>query len=196
MPGRYQAELAWGFDVAYASATMAYRALILLSVIAFSACRRPPTAGDVKGSIVKIGDDVPSFSITTTEGAEFSTEKLKGKVILVNFFATWCPPCVAELPHVETELWQKYKDRGLALVAVGQGHSTEEVAAFKKTNKLTLPMAADPQNEVFAKFGVGPIPRNIVIGADGKIVFQSVGFSEAEFAQMVRAIQLELIKAR
>src|SRR6185369_7175905 len=105
-----------------------------------------------------------------------STDQAKGKLILVNFFATWCGPCMEEIPHLEADIWQKFKDRGLVMVAVGREHSNEELARFKAEKKLSLNIAGDPKREVYAKFARQYIPRNFLIGPDGKILFASVGF--------------------
>jgi peroxiredoxin len=153
-------------------------------------------AQDAESTLVKLGDTAPAFSVTTTDGKEVSTQKLKGKVILLNFFATWCPPCLAELPHLEAEVWQKFKDRGLALVLIGREHSTDDLVRFKAEQKLTMPFAADPKREVYAKYATEGIPRNFLIGTDGKVKFQSLSYDEAEFAQMVKAIESELAQAK
>jgi peroxiredoxin len=151
---------------------------------------------EAETTLVKTGVAAPPFSAMTTDQAEFSTEKLKGKVILVNFFATWCGPCLQELPHLESKVWAKFKDQGLAVVAVGREHSVDELAKFKAEKKLTFPVAADPKREAYGKYATMYIPRNFVIGGDGKIVFQSVGFVPAEFDQMIKVIESELAKTR
>jgi len=147
-------------------------------------------------TMVKVGDKAPGFTVTTTDGAEISTEKLAGKVILLNFFATWCGPCMTEMPRVESEVWQKFKDRGLVVVAIGREHSTEEMIKFKAEKKLTLPVAPDPKRVVFRLYATQNIPRNFLIGADGRIVFESSGFNPEEFGEMVKVIEKELGKTK
>lgn len=171
------------------------RTLLLVALVGLAACS-PAPAPKIKGSVVSVGDIAPAFTLKTTDGAEISTEKLRGKVILVNFFATWCPPCLAELPHLEREVWHKFKDRGLNLVVVGREHDADEVMKFKASKGFTMPFAADPKRETFARYATEFIPRNVLIGGDGTIAFQSVGFDEAEFAEMVRTIERELKKVK
>jgi peroxiredoxin len=165
----------------------------LRSLLVLFALSRPVIATDyTESTLVKVGDLAPAFSVTTTENEEIATEKLRGKIIVVNFFATWCGPCVAELPHLDKEVWQRFKDRGVKIVALGREHSGEEVGKFRAEKKLTLPMAGDPGRKIYAKYATQYIPRNFVIGADGKVAFQSVGFDQADLQKMIAAIEAEL----
>src|ERR1051325_6841084 len=81
-------------------------------------------AADDPATLTKIGQVAPAFKITTLDGKEFNIENQRGKVLLVNFFATWCGPCLAEMPRLEKEIWQKYqkKQDTFSFISVGREH--------------------------------------------------------------------------
>lgn len=143
--------------------------------------------------LTRPGDTMPAFTLATSEGQTVSSEALKGKVILINFFATWCPPCNKELPHLEKEIWARYKDNpGFALLVIGREHKVEEIRKFKADKQLTLPMGADPDRSIYKQFATQTIPRNYLIGKDGKIIYQSQGFSEEEMGKIQSLIEKNL----
>jgi peroxiredoxin len=148
---------------------------------------------EAKSTWVKVGDNAPDFTCKPIGGEEFSLGKQQGKVVLVNFFATWCGPCLEELPHLEKEIMKKYADRkDFKLIVIGREHSTEEVEKFAKEKKFTLPMAPDPKREIYSKFAEKYIPRNFIVGRDGKIKLASVGNSETSFQEIVQTLEKEL----
>ena len=81
----------------------------------------------------KVGMDAPAFRCRTVTGEDFSLREENGKVILINFFATWCGPCLVELPHLEKEIYQKYKNReDFRLIVIGREHNASELKKFMK----------------------------------------------------------------
>ena len=163
---------------------------MLLAIVAASCALHNGCAAD-ESTLTKVGDKSPVASVRTIDGKEV---KLEGQVVLLNFFATWCGPCMSEMPHLQQKLWEPLEKKGLVLVAVGREHTEAEVKAFKEKKKFTFAFAADPKREVFGKFATQSIPRCVLIGKDGRIKYQSMGYDEAEFEKLVAAVKKELEK--
>jgi len=150
---------------------------------------------EAESILTHVGQEAPAFECTTLDGKTVDLKNLRGKVVLVNFFATWCGPCMAEMPHLEKEVWQKFKDKNFALVAIGREHEHKELSDFPRKHQVTFPIAGDPKRKIYSRFATQYIPRNYVIDANGKIAFQSVDYAELEFAKMIEVIRKELEKA-
>ena len=140
-------------------------------------------------TLTKVGESSPLAAIRTIDGKDLD---FHGKIVLLDFFATWCGPCNDELPVLERSIQQPFKADGLVVVAVGRGHSESELKKFRDKNNYTFFFAADPSKELFGKFATNMIPRAVLIGKDGKIKFQSVGFKPEEFIALENAVKTEL----
>lgn len=150
------------------------------------------SAQDIKPEFLFTGDKAPAFSIQTLDNKIFDTKALKGKTIYLNFFATWCGPCMKELPFVEKEIWQQIKDTNFVMLTIGREHSVEELETFRKDKAYTMPMAADTQRKAYSLFAHQYIPRNIVISKTGEILLNEHGFDQAKFSQMIDLIKKDL----
>ena len=170
--------------------------LLLLCLCAALVRPRSFTLQDDMESYTQVGQPMPSFTVFDLTGKKIDVGGMKGKVILVNFWATWCPPCLAEMPRLETEVWRNYKSADFVMIAIAREQTAREIIPFRKQYGFSFPMAADPHREVYKLFGNGGIPRSYVVGADGKILFQSVGYDAAEFDEMKEVIETELKKVR
>ncbi len=145
-------------------------------------------------TLTKIGDKAPLFSCKTIDNKTVDIAQLQGKIILINFFATWCGPCNQELPLLEKNIWDKYKNNpSFDLIILGREHTEKEVRDFVKTKKFTMPFAPDPNRDIFKLYATQSIPRNIIIGKDGKIIFQSIGYNDTEFKR-IEAFLAEKLK--
>ena len=147
-------------------------------------------------SFVHVGDSAPSFMLSDTNGAEFVLDDLRGKVILVNFFATWCGPCLQELPHVQ-KLWDDNRENGdFALIVIGREETNESVTAFQSKHGYSFPMASDPERSVYSLYAKELIPRTYLVSRDGKICFASAGFYEEDMARLQKELAKQLRSTR
>jgi len=134
----------------------------LILVLIASGC----TGGERSG--VNPGDKAPNVSGVDLSGGKISLYDFKGKAYLVNFWATWCPPCVAELPELQA-LHEKYKDRGLQVIAIAVDDVPEEVARFKADFKLTFPIFIDDTASSRRAYGLKGLPETFVLDDQFKV---------------------------
>ncbi len=148
-----------------------------------------------RGYIVKVGDIVPEINLPMTTGETISLSDLKGKVVVLQFTASWCSVCRKEMPHLEKDIWLKYKDKDFVLIGVDIDEDESKVASFIKAMQVTYPVALDSKKEIFHKFA-GPkagVTRNIVIDQTGEIAFLTRLFDPVEFQAMASKIN-QLLK--
>lgn len=164
---------------------------LLLSIIVLTLTLSSIAQDDA--TLVKEGQAAPDFSITLEDGSVKKLSDMKGKVVWVNFFATWCPPCRKELPHLEKEVYKKFKGQKFEVLVIGREHDWATVNKFKADNNYVLPFYPDPKREIFAKYAKQNIPRNFIIDKDGKIAVSSIGFNEEEFEKIIGKVE-DLLK--
>ena len=142
-----------------------------------------------QATIVKAGEKAPNFEVQMFDGSTVKLADLKGKVVLLNFWATWCPPCRAELARVEKDIIKRFEGKPFVFLPVSRGENRATVAAFREKMGYTFPMGLDTDGRVYAEYAETYIPRNFLIGKDGKVVKASVGYDEAEFAELIKEIE-------
>ena len=120
---------------------------------------------------VGIGSPAPSFSLYDDSGKTVSLDDFSGKVVFLNFWATWCPPCLVEMPSIE-KLNQKFRDKGLVVLGISESGKSEEknVKHFHERVSLSFPILNDWQSEVSDRYGVSQLPLTVIIDRQGKIV--------------------------
>lgn len=148
-------------------------------------------------TLVKVGDQAPDFRVEMFDGTTFTLASLRGKVVLLNFWATWCPPCRDELTRVQAELIDRFvQENGeFVFLPISRGETREEVAAFREKKGYTFPMGLDPEEKIYKLYATNYIPRNFLIGKDGKVLSLSVGYEPEEFDELLRQIQAQLTPA-
>ncbi len=119
------------------------------------------------------------FILAAVDGSESSLSDYKGKVVLLNFWATWCTPCLREMPGMES-LWQKYRDSGFVVLGISndQASHKKRVATFLKRLNLSFPVLLDSDGKVSEYFSVSGIPVSFLIGRDGTVLAHIVGERE------------------
>ena len=168
-------------------------AAVLLAACSNSRQNDDDSSAEVAAATLTVrGQPAPDFALPTLDGEVFRLSDQRGKVVLVNFFATWCPPCIDEMPHLQDRVWQRFAGDRFAMVSVARQETIQVVAPFVRERGLSWTFALDAQREAFALYAKAYIPRNYVIDAAGEIVYQSQGFAEDDFAQMVATITREL----
>ena len=151
---------------------------------------------DSTGYIVRIGEMAPDFTITLTDGKQVTLSSLRGKVVMLQFTASWCGVCRKEMPFIEKVIWLKHKDNAdFALIGIDRDEPLEKVLAFAKSTGVTYPLGLDPGADIFAKYALrdAGITRNVLIDREGKIVKLTRLYNEEEFASLVQQIN-EMLK--
>lgn len=165
--------------------------ILLLLFLAFSINTFAQTSDE--GSYTKVGDTAPTFKFEIEKGKIVDLADFKGKLILINLFATWCPPCNTELPLVQKQIWDKHKnDKNFQFFVFGREEGWDKLIPYKAKRGFTFPILPDVNRSIFSKFAKQSIPRNILIDQNGKIIYQSIGYEEKEFQRLVKLIDDKL----
>jgi peroxiredoxin len=140
--------------------------------------------------LVKIGDMAPDFVINEAGGKTYKLSELKGKVVMLQFTASWCSVCRTEMPYIEKEIWMAKKSAGLIVLGIDRDEPVEKVLRFKKDIAVTYPLALDPGADIFGLFAdkSAGVTRNVIIDRSGKIIFLTRLYDRKEFEQMKEVI--------
>ena len=147
---------------------------LLIGAVAYMVSTSSRTPGEVVQPVVA-GNLAPDFQLEDTNGSQVSLSDLRGKVVLVNFWATWCPPCIEEMPSMETlsKAMAGYDFVMLAINAEENGRSA--VAGFLKKTPYTFPILYDDKGVVQKRYGVFKFPESFVVGKDGIVAEKVIG---------------------
>jgi peroxiredoxin len=176
---------------------------VLVAALTIAACERSETAkdasarsaGDAVASsdpIVPAGDVAPDFELTNLKGAKVSLKSLRGKVIFLNVWATWCGPCREEMPSMET-LFEDFKsNKDFVMLAVSQDHKGRAaVLPYVEKNGYRFEILLDPENAVSESYNVAGVPESFIIDRKGRIVAHHMGafdWARADVREAMRAL--------
>ena len=171
------------------------KAYIILAAFVMMAIAAPQTASaqqqaEIEATtIIKQGQKAPDFTVEMVDGEKVTLSSLKGKIVLINFWATWCPPCREEFKRVQKDIIDHFKGQDFVFLPISRGEKKATVDSFRDKQGYTFPMGLDPTQEIYKKYASNYIPRNFVVGKDGKVIYVSVGYEAKEFESMVKAIE-------
>ncbi len=176
---------------------MKYLTIVFLVLTVFAKAQTPVKEIPADyGYIVKIGQRVPDFALKTTDGKSIQMSSLKGKIVMLQFTASWCSVCRKEMPHIESEIWKKYQNNpNFALYGIDLDEPKEVVEKFAKDVPVTYPLTLDPKGGIFYQFAEknAGVTRNVIVDKSGKIVYMTRLYKDEEFQEMKKVIA-ELLK--
>jgi cytochrome c biogenesis protein CcmG, thiol:disulfide interchange protein DsbE len=127
-----------------------------------------------------VGREAPDFTISLLDGGELSLVELRGEVVAVNFWASWCyPACWNEAPRLEVA-WQRYKDQGLIIVGIVHQDSEGNAKDFITKHGKTYPNGMDPKSRIAIEYGVYGVPETFFIDREGKLAYKHIGEIDME----------------
>ncbi len=125
------------------------------------------------------GTQAPDFSYTLVAGTQHKLSDFRGQKVMLNFWATWCPPCNAEMPDIQ-EAAVRFEDKGFTVLALSQDAQVELIEPFAQKYALTFPLIADPRNEIASRYGARGLPSSYFVNTDGTIHSVRQGMVDVE----------------
>lgn len=168
-------------------------AIIFWPVEATATNSAAPTAQDdiEATTLIHAGDVAPDFTVQMLDGSNVTLSQLRGKVVLVSFWATWCPPCRQELSHMQKDVIDRFAGKDLVVLPISRGEEVKTVENFIEKMGYTFPVGLDRDQSIYKKYASNYIPRSVVVGKDGKVVYVGVGYDE----EIAKAIDNAIAKA-
>lgn len=144
-------------------------------------------------TLIHAGDVAPDFTVEMLDGSRITLSALRGKVVLVNFWATWCPPCRQEMSHLQKDVIDRFAGKDLVVLPISRGEERKTVETFIQKMGYTFPIGLDGDQSIYKKYASNYIPRSVVVGKDGKVVYVAVGYDE-EIAKAIDNAIAEALK--
>ena len=171
--------------------------VILFSLMTLCCTGKPQGAvqPDSVGYIVRVGEMAPDFTVRLTDGTDWTLSEHRGKVVLLQFTASWCGVCRMEMKEALEPLWQKHKaNPDFVFVGIDRDEPLEKVTEFIRQTGVTYPIALDPDAQTYVKYAErnSGITRNVLIDRNGRIIMLTRLYNPSEFRSLADAIEREL----
>ncbi len=164
--------------------------ILFFTAVYLSAQENHPNV-DERGFLVKTGEEAPDFKIVYADGTSpGKLSDLRGKPVMLQFTASWCGVCRQEMPHIEKDIWQAYKDKGLIVIGIDRKEKPDAVKKFAEIMKISYPLALDLNDAIYTLYAHpnSGVTRNVLIDQNGKIVFLTRLFDKKEFNELIKKI--------
>ena len=149
----------------------------------------PTAQQDIEATtLIHAGDVAPDFTVEMLDGSKVTLSELRGKVVLVGFWATWCPPCRQELSHMQKDVIDRFAGKELVVLPISRGEKRQTVEEYIAKMGYTFPIGLDGDQSIYKKYATNYIPRSFVVGRDGKVVYVAVGYDEQIAKEIDEAI--------
>lgn len=149
-----------------------------------------PVVADSTGFIVRVGDFAPDFTCTLDDGQQIRLSDLRGKIVMLQFTASWCGVCRKEMPFIESDIWLRHQADNFYLVGIDRDEPVETLQKVRKATGITYPLALDPGANIYCKYALrnSGITRNVLIDKDGRIIKLTRLYNTEEFESLVKMI--------
>lgn len=156
-------------------------------------CQLDAQVSDLGPFKTTLGEQVPSFSFETIGGRQMDIKDLEGKIVLINFWATWCGPCLRELPELN-KFVKTLNSKDFVVLAIARDQSKETIQEYVLDKDYEFTFVPDVGKSIYLNFAEKGIPRNVLLNAEGKVLFQTLGYNLDDFRKMERMIEEEVNK--
>ena len=149
----------------------------------------PSQQDDIESTtLVKAGEMAPDFIVEMLDGSKVTLVENRGKVVLVSFWATWCPPCRLELSHMQKDVIDRFAGEDLVVLPISRGEERKTVESYISKMGYTFPVGLDTTQAIYSKYASNYVPRSVVIDREGMVVYVGVGYDEQIAKEIEQAI--------
>ncbi|MBK1620454.1 alkyl hydroperoxide reductase [Lamprobacter modestohalophilus] len=137
--------------------------------------------------------EAPAFELVGPDERVYRLANFKGQPLIVNFWATWCPPCRAEMPSMQ-RAWEQLEAEGIGMIAINVGEDAETVQAFLEQVPVSFPLPLDTDSKVTQRWPMRGLPTTFVVAPDGRLVYKATGereWDDPALLEQVRALKTE-----
>lgn len=163
--------------------------MLLMQTVVSGGCIREDSPTAEESTLVRVGDMAPDFTVEMFDGGDVRLSDLRGRVVLLIFFASWCPECREELGALQSRVLERFEGTTFSLLCISRGESRESIAAFRTAYGLLYPMGLDPSASIYGLYATELVPRNYLLDRTGRVVSLTVGYDESGFDLLLQEIE-------